>query len=360
MILLPFSKERGFLWLAMAIQSSFFGRLKYSLQAIAFTGLFSVGFLILNAITQDWLSKDADAFGHGKMGWLIGYLFFSIVSGLSGLEACRCLQLTFTHLPENHSEQPKTILDRLLTGYGLACSFAVVAGINYFAVWYVTVCYLELDSNEIGRAFVWEVAMMWGIALSLLTFNNIFPLVAFTVSSIRNRYRENHNRRLAEIADAKYAAELKTNEARRKLEAEEKLKKDEELRATKKAAQERRNEVKFQCLRFYKLHYPEVSSRFPQSAYDSFVSAYMADSEDPDTVERRGRELRELIESHRARLEPEPEKPKTIADLSEWYLNEEGRIKELPLDDKTKKMQLANLRARYAELSQLILEEMQP
>lgn len=123
--------------------------------------------------------------------------------------------------------------------------------------------------------------------------------------------------------------------------------------------QRRRTEARARCELAYSLHASDISERFPKSMFDAFLQTYMNDSHDAEDVERRGRELQAIIEQHRSKAKPE-RKPRTIQDLAEWYLREKHRIDSLPLDDELKQEHMAALDMRYAELTQEVLQSMEP
>jgi hypothetical protein len=129
--------------------------------------------------------------------------------------------------------------------------------------------------------------------------------------------------------------------------------------AAQAADQRRRIEARASCELAYSLHASEIGKRFPKSMFDSFIQTYMSDADHPDDVERRGKELQRIIDQHRQRVKPEKQ-PRTIQELAEWYLREKGRIDALPLDRELKQEHAAALDMRYAELTQELLQRIEP
>lgn len=125
-------------------------------------------------------------------------------------------------------------------------------------------------------------------------------------------------------------------------------------------AQRRRDEVRSKCELLFALHAADIGQRFSKSMLDDFIDSYMSDQHDPDDVERRGRELQEIIKQHKANVSPAKKKPRTIQELSEWYLAEKARVEELPLDEAVKQDHLVSLDVRYSELTQDLLQKMEP
>jgi hypothetical protein len=121
----------------------------------------------------------------------------------------------------------------------------------------------------------------------------------------------------------------------------------------------RRSDARARCELAYSLHAKDIADRFPRSMFDAFLQTYMSDTDEPEDVERRGRELEKMIDEHRKSVKPE-KRPRTIQDLAEWYLREKQRIDALPLDEELKQEHMAALDMRYAELTQEMLQSLEP
>jgi hypothetical protein len=125
------------------------------------------------------------------------------------------------------------------------------------------------------------------------------------------------------------------------------------------ADQRRRVEARASCELAYSLHASDIKKHFSRSMFDAFLQTYMNDADHPDDVERRGRELQQIIDQHRQKVKPEKH-TRTIQDLAEWYLREKARIDALPLDEELKQEHAAALDMRYAELTQELLQRIEP
>ena len=66
-----------------------------------------------------------------------------------------------------------------------------------------------------------------------------------------------------------------------------------------------------------------------------------------------------LLPGHLEEIEPPAEK-RTLEELAHWFAEQRQRIEILPLDERVKDAHLAELNARYAELSSKLLESLQP
>jgi hypothetical protein len=133
------------------------------------------------------------------------------------------------------------------------------------------------------------------------------------------------------------------------------------LRQQRQAAEDgrRRADARVRSELLYNRYAPEIARRFPRKNMERFMQTYMSDADPPESVEQRGRELENIIEQHRNCVKPD-KPPKTIQDLAEWYLREKGRIDALPLDDELKQEHAAALDMRYAELTQELLQRIEP
>lgn len=133
------------------------------------------------------------------------------------------------------------------------------------------------------------------------------------------------------------------------------------LREQQKAAEHgrRRVEARARCELLYNRHAPEIARRFPRKSMERFIQTYMSDADPAEHVEQRGRELENIIEQHRNCVKPDKQ-PRTIQDLAEWYVRERNLIDTLPLDDALKQEHAAALDMRYAELTQELLQRIEP
>jgi len=133
------------------------------------------------------------------------------------------------------------------------------------------------------------------------------------------------------------------------------------LREQRRAAEDarRRGDARARCELLYNRHAPDIVRRFPRKSMERFMQTYMRDADPAESVEQRGRELETIIEQHRNCVKPD-KPPRTIQDLAEWYLREKNRIDALPLDEELKQEHAAALDMRYAELTQELLQRIEP
>lgn len=124
-------------------------------------------------------------------------------------------------------------------------------------------------------------------------------------------------------------------------------------------AQRRRSDARANCELLYGVHAPEIGSRFSRQDLDTWIKKHMADDQDPIVVERRGDQLRRLIEHHREQVKPTP-RFATIEELARWFQEQKQRVESLPIEEKTKRMHLVELNQRYAELTGELLQKMKP
>jgi len=131
-------------------------------------------------------------------------------------------------------------------------------------------------------------------------------------------------------------------------------------RAAKSAEDHKRREAaRAACEIHFSIYGPDIAERFTRDDMDRFFSVYMNESQYPDDVEHRGKELQRVIDEHWRSAKPQP-KQLSLAALSEWYLEQKQRVEALPLSDEEKQTFLWRFSERYAELSQSLLESARP
>ena len=121
----------------------------------------------------------------------------------------------------------------------------------------------------------------------------------------------------------------------------------------------RRKDARAACELAYSRCALEISERFSRQDLERFMTTYMGDDHAAEDVERRGEELCKVMADYRQ--PPKPEKKKrTIKELAEWYVRERELIDALPLDEELKQEHAAALDMRYAELTQELLQGLEP
>jgi hypothetical protein len=124
-------------------------------------------------------------------------------------------------------------------------------------------------------------------------------------------------------------------------------------------AKRRRTDARARAALTYSLYVSKLQHRFTQQMFDDFVAKYMGDDQLPEDVERRFEELFQTLQKHLAEAEP-PEENRTLADLAQWFVDQKARIESLPVDERVKRLHLAELTTRYAELSSRLMEKLRP
>ena len=121
-------------------------------------------------------------------------------------------------------------------------------------------------------------------------------------------------------------------------------------------AQKRRVDARADCEMLYQLYAVDISNRFPREALDEWIKKYMVDGSTPDEVEQRAEQLRKMIIHHREQVKPTP-KFNSLSQLAVWFQEQKSEIESLPMDDRVKRMLIANLNVRNAELMGQVLED---
>lgn len=124
-------------------------------------------------------------------------------------------------------------------------------------------------------------------------------------------------------------------------------------------AQKRREDARTACELLFHRHSHVLAGRFHKETFADLVQKYMGDNRPPEEVEERGKQLQDIMLQHVHQIEP-PDKPYAIESLTEWYKKTKELIEGLPVDQRYKQAQLAQLNARYAELMQELMENLQP
>jgi hypothetical protein len=116
----------------------------------------------------------------------------------------------------------------------------------------------------------------------------------------------------------------------------------------------RRDRVRLQVEMVYVLVQPQVGSAFPRSLFEEFLNRYLGDHLPPEEVEENGRQLLMLLENQQ-RGEAHNEGPRTLEELTRWFLEEQKRLQERPLDPFQKRRQLNDLQQQYTTRAQRML-----
>lgn len=133
----------------------------------------------------------------------------------------------------------------------------------------------------------------------------------------------------------------------------------ETRRLETESANRRRTAARANAELVYSLFATTIGERYSRNDFHAYVQEFMSDKHSPDDVERRGRELIATLRQHESVTDP-PERKKTLEDLAQWFLEQQALINRLPLEEKHKRLHMAELNARYAELSQQFLQGMEP
>jgi hypothetical protein len=121
----------------------------------------------------------------------------------------------------------------------------------------------------------------------------------------------------------------------------------------------RRTDARAAASLTYSLYAPKLGNRFTQEMLDRYFKEFMGEDHSADDVERRGRELLEIIQ--KLAVEDAPAKPPmSLAELTTWYLDQKQQIEPMQVDERLKRAYLADLNKRYRELASLLLEKLEP
>lgn len=120
----------------------------------------------------------------------------------------------------------------------------------------------------------------------------------------------------------KLNAELREVEAARQRE-------QKKLDADNQAADAiRRKDARARCELFYHQHEPDMENRFNRERFNKFLTEYMNDKEPAEEVEKRGEELKTMIQAHLDHIRPPPKPDETEAHLKQLREEHESRFRD--------------------------------
>jgi len=143
-------------------------------------------------------------------------------------------------------------------------------------------------------------------------------------------------------------------QALREAQARHQAEEEEKTRVT-----QRREDARVACELLYNLHAPDLKERFPKEAFEDFVSKYMGDEQPPELVEQRAGQLQSTIQQHYQQVNP-PENLTDLGQLACWYEKQKKTIERLNVHRSYKDDYLVQPNQRYAELTQNVLEKLEP
>lgn len=207
-------------------------------------------------------------------------------------------------------------------------------------------------SADLPRAAM-EGAVIAGLALVVAWI--VQPITDIVIARLRRppRGREESDSPPAKQADVEQAwrlreaaAELLTlNNTQLRQEAEQRI-----------ADNRRRQRARLKAELCYTLNEPALVDVLPRAVFDDFVSRYLGEQLDAETVEENAKELEAMIQRFVSER-PVDVQPVKFEDLSAWFVDEERRIEATETDKHRKKTKLAGLTRRYTQLAEKLIEE---
>jgi hypothetical protein len=241
-------------------------------------------------------------------------------------------------------------------------------GLGVFLLW-VTVWLLDNGLDDPNKVFG---TIYRGVIFGLITSGAVRtfrPMFAAMDEAAETRKREREwkreqkkreKERLKQEKDAAEHARLRQIEWERSApERERQAREAEERRRNEEVEQHRRIEARAEALRVFNRHREVVTNRFTRKDFDEYVGEYMNDKFSADDVERRGKELHELIEYHSLQIDPPP-KTVSLPELAAWFESQIEKIEEMNLSERMKRTMLSKLKRRYAEAVDRKLEDLEP
>ena len=245
-----------------------------------------------------------------------------------------------------------------------ASRFAVLAFFSYCfyagnelgsvdSVSWIGVLFRGLFAAGLTLGFSW-------IALSFLGyFKGITDGMACRASAQmleRKQKQEERNEAKARLCQER---EWEEGAPERKRQQQEEAAKNRQEAHSQQVIQQQRDSIRYACELYYNLHAPQLAKRFSRKALNRFMETYMNDSQPVDLVEQRAAQLNKTIQQHIESVNP-PEAILTIEGLVHWYTAQKQQIESLAIDGLYKDDYLRSLTQRYAELSNILMENLSP
>jgi hypothetical protein len=165
----------------------------------------------------------------------------------------------------------------------------------------------------------------------------------------KRREREEQKRR------AEWERDAPERERQRQIAEERRLQQE----AVSREARQTREDTRYACELFYNLHAPKIADRFSKQDLHDFLDRYMGDTQPLDVLRRRSNQLTETIRQHVEAVDP-PEAIGSLEDLAVWYAKQKGQVESLEVEAIFKHEFCLQLKERYTELTQRLLEEVNP
>jgi hypothetical protein len=199
-----------------------------------------------------------------------------------------------------------------------------------------------------------------GIVLAAWGFLRTTSATAANAAKYRADNRRRAKERKRQDREQRRQNELWEREAPAR-ERERKIAEAQRQRDASAAADNRRSreDARYECELFYNRHAIAIRDRFSKQDLHEFLEKYMGDGQPIDIIRRRATQLRETIRHHAEAVDPADE-IHTLEGLAAWYAQQKAQIDALDVEPDFKHEFCLQLKERYTELTQRILEEVNP
>jgi hypothetical protein len=119
----------------------------------------------------------------------------------------------------------------------------------------------------------------------------------------------------------------------------------------------RRQRARLKAELCYTLNEPALGTVLPRAAFEDFLTRYLGDQHDPETVEENAQELEAMILQHVEGTQAVTVEPAGLEDLTQWFLGEQQRLRHDEADQGRRRTKLAGLTRRYTQLAEKMIEE---
>jgi len=234
----------------------------------------------------------------------------------------------------------------------------------------VFVVFVVADVAEAGSPTAHE--LLWAVLCALLAAGLavgpawiILAIAGFLHGNLKRareeaRTRADQRRKWKEDRQRQRKARRRQTENQQREPGPEQTSAEEEaLRLAEQEVSRRRENARVSCELLYNLYAPDLTDRLPKETFQDFVGKYMGEDQPIDIVEERAAQLQTMIQQHYEQVNP-PEKLTDLGRLVRWYEKQKKKIERLNVDPSYKEDYLVQLNERYADLTQRLLEKLEP
>ena len=110
-----------------------------------------------------------------------------------------------------------------------------------------------------------------------------------------------------------------------------------------KVDQHQREEIRLSCQLLYDQHATELQDRFPRERFKDYFAQYLPDEFPLETVQQRGKLLKEMIDSSLEKVEGNKQKYSSLNEIAAYFQEQKKEIESLDYDESSRQSFLSSL-----------------